>query len=112
MTACERVRVEGVERDVDRTQPGGRERRGELVEQVAVGGHHDLLDAGDAREPADQLDDPLRTVGSPPVSRILRTPSRANTPTRRSSSSNVSRAERGSKCKVARHTLRHAVVQR
>ena len=39
---------------------------------------------------------PLRTVGSPPVNRILRTPSRANTAISRSSSSNDSTADRGS----------------
>jgi hypothetical protein len=39
---------------------------------------------------------PLRTVGSPPVNRTLRTPSRANSPISRSSSSNVSTAARGS----------------
>ena len=77
---AEPIRIERVDRDVDRRQPGRGERRREVGEQVTVGRHHDLVDPGHrARSGATSSTIPLRTVGSPPVSRTLRTPSRANT---------------------------------
>ena len=82
------IGVERVERDVDAGEARARERRRKLGEHVAVRGHHDLLDPGDPATRATSSTRPLRTVGSPPVSRILRTPRPANNATMRSSSSN------------------------
>jgi len=55
----EPLRIQRVERDVDRGQARGRERGGEIPEQMPVRGHHHLLDAGDPHHPTDQVHDPL-----------------------------------------------------
>ena len=55
----ELIRIQGVDRDVDRGQSLARERLGKLGEQVAVRGHRDLFDPGDPAHAPDQLDDAL-----------------------------------------------------
>ena len=56
--AFEGRRIDGVHADGDSVEPGGFERRGHFVEQVAVGGERDIKRlAGDGAEPREFLDE-------------------------------------------------------
>ena len=86
-TPGSRAGIEGVERDVERPEPRGAERPDQLVEPVAVRRERDVLDPGRrggvARRSRRR---PSRSVGSPPVRRMRRTPSPAKSRKRRPSS--------------------------
>ena len=67
--------IEGVEMDVDAAQTGVVRGLGLIGQQHAVGREREVVDAGNCVQSANQLGQILRTSGSPPVTRNLRTPS-------------------------------------
>ena len=81
------LRVERVQADVHPVEALGLELLGEPGQQHSVGGQRDVPDLGDGADQPTRSGTPLRTRGSPPVSRTLRMPICTATRTKKAMSS-------------------------